>query len=83
VRPGGETLPAAISLGRRPTFYDDQPASLLEAHVLDFTGDLYGETAAVRFVARLRGEERFESVDALVAQIAQDCDDARALLNGS
>lgn len=83
VRPDGDALPAAISLGRRPTFYDDQPASLLEAHVLDFAGDLYGETAAVRFVARLRGEERFDSVDALVAQMQRDCDEARTLLNES
>jgi riboflavin kinase/FMN adenylyltransferase len=83
VRPGGEALAAAISLGRRPTFYDDAPVSLLEAHVLDFSGDLYGEAAAVRFVARLRGEERFESIEALVTQMQRDCDEARALLNGS
>jgi riboflavin kinase / FMN adenylyltransferase len=80
VRPDGSVLSAAISLGRRPTFYDDQPMSLLEAHLLDFSGDLYGEAAAVRFVARLRGEERFESVDALVEQMKRDCDEARVLL---
>jgi riboflavin kinase/FMN adenylyltransferase len=83
LRPDGTALPTAISLGRRPTFYVDQELSLLEAHVLDFEGDLYGEAARVRFVARLRGEERFDSVDALVTQIRQDCDDARALLAGS
>ena len=76
-RPSGAVLPAAVSLGRRPTIYDDQPYRLLEAHLLDFEGDLYGERAEVRFARRLRGEERFDSVDELVAQIHADCDDAR------
>jgi riboflavin kinase/FMN adenylyltransferase len=80
VRTDGAALPTAMSLGRRPTFYDDQPASLLEAHVLDFEGDLYGEQASVRFVARLRGEEKFDSIDALVQQMHRDCDEARSLL---
>ena len=80
VRPDGSTHPAAISLGRRPTFYDDQPASLLEAYVIDFAGDLYGERASVRFVARLRGEETFDSVDALVEQMHRDVAQARDLL---
>lgn len=81
VRPDGTTLPTAISLGRRPTFYEQAHASLLEAHVLDFDGDLYGEHVAVRFVARLRGEERYDTVDALVAQIQADCDQARQILS--
>ncbi|MEO6121402.1 MAG: bifunctional riboflavin kinase/FAD synthetase [Acidimicrobiales bacterium] len=80
VRPDGSVHPAAISLGRRPTFHDAAAASVLEAHLLDFDGDLYGEAAAVRFVARLRAEERFESVDALVAQMAADVTATRALL---
>jgi riboflavin kinase/FMN adenylyltransferase len=80
VRPDGTALPTAISLGRRPTFYEAQPYSLLEAHVLDFSGDLYGEEACVRFVARLRGEERFESVEALVEQIGRDVARARDVL---
>ncbi|MCU1353453.1 MAG: riboflavin kinase/FMN adenylyltransferase [Acidimicrobiales bacterium] len=79
-RADGTVLPTAMSLGRRPTFYEDAAVSLLECHVLDFDGDLYGEAVRVRFVARLRGEERFDSVDDLVAQIARDCDQARALL---
>jgi riboflavin kinase/FMN adenylyltransferase len=53
---------------------------LLEAHLLDFDGDLYGEHVRVRFQQRLRGEERFDSVEALVAQIGRDCDAARAVL---
>jgi riboflavin kinase/FMN adenylyltransferase len=80
-RPDGEVAPAALSLGRRPTIYADQPYRLLEAHLLDWTGDLYGEQANVRFVARLRGEERFESEAALIDQIARDCDEARGVLS--
>ena len=72
---------SAISLGRRPTFYESADASLLEAHVLDFDGDLYGQEARVRFVGRLRGELKFDSVEMLVAQIAQDVDDTRAALS--
>jgi riboflavin kinase/FMN adenylyltransferase len=69
----------AISLGRRPTFYDDADESVLEVHVLDFDGDLAGQSVAVRFVERLRGEERFESVDALVAQMRRDVEATRAI----
>ncbi|MFN8025210.1 MAG: bifunctional riboflavin kinase/FAD synthetase [Acidimicrobiia bacterium] len=72
----------AISLGRRPTFYAHQDASLLEAHVLDFSGDLYGQDVAVRFVERLRGEIKFDSVDALVAQMARDVADTRRIVSG-
>jgi riboflavin kinase/FMN adenylyltransferase len=79
-RADGTVLPAAISLGRRPTFYVEAHVSLLEAHVLDFDGDLYDEHVRVRFVERLRGEVRFESVEALVEQIGRDCDAARAIL---
>ena len=81
VRADGEVLPTAISLGRRPTFYETADASLLEAHVLDFAGDLYDERVGVRFVARLRGEERFDDVEALVEQMRRDCDDARRILH--
>ena len=52
-RPDGEARPTAISLGRRPTFYDAQPYSLLEAHLLDHDADLYGEPARVQFVLSL------------------------------
>jgi len=82
VRASGESLPAAIYLGRRPTFYEDQPASLLEVHVLDFDGDLYGERVGVRFTHRIRGDQRFDSVDALAEQLQRDCDQARQLVKG-
>jgi riboflavin kinase / FMN adenylyltransferase len=80
-RAAGTVHPAAISLGRRPTFYVEAHASLLEAHLLDFSGDLYDEHVKVRFVARLRGEEKFDSVEALVAQIGRDCEDTRRELS--
>ena len=78
---GGSVHPAALSVGRRPTFYDDAESSLLEAYLLDFDGDLYGEEARVRFVARLRGEVKFDSVDALVEQMARDVEAARTALS--
>lgn len=70
----------AISVGRRPTFYPDAAASLVEVYVLDFDGDLYGQEVTVRFVERLRGEERFDSVDALVAQMGRDVEATREAL---
>jgi riboflavin kinase/FMN adenylyltransferase len=80
-RPDGSTVATAISLGYRPTFYDrPAEAPLLECHLLDFAGDLYGEAVRVRFVERLRGEERFDSVEALVDQIRTDVDQTRKLL---
>ena len=79
-RPDGQVYAAALSLGRRPQFYGDAQASLLEAYLLDFEGDLYGEAAKVRFVARLRDEERFDSVDALVAQMGRDVAQTRHAL---
>lgn len=80
VRPDGNPHAAAVSLGRRPTFYDDADRSLLEAHLLDFDGDLYGEPARVQFVERLRDEEKFDSVDALTVQMAADCRNAYEVL---
>jgi riboflavin kinase/FMN adenylyltransferase len=80
LRPDGVAIPTAISLGRRPTFYEHADTSLLEAHLLDFEGDLYGELARVRFVERLRDELKFDSVDDLIAQMVRDCDAARGLL---
>jgi riboflavin kinase/FMN adenylyltransferase len=80
-RPDGSVHAAAINLGRRPQFYDDQPFSLLESHLLDFDGDLYGEAAKVRFVARLRGEAKFPTLQDLLDQIQRDCDEARRILD--
>jgi riboflavin kinase/FMN adenylyltransferase len=79
-RPDGAVHAAAISLGRRPTFYEHADESLLEAYLLDFAGDLYGEPAKVRFVARLRGEQRFDTVEALIAQMGADVEATRRAL---
>jgi riboflavin kinase/FMN adenylyltransferase len=77
--PDGTVHHAAIAYGRRPTFYlEGQP--LLEAHLVGFSGDLYGEEARLDFVERLRGEERFDSVEALVTQMHADVERADALL---
>lgn len=80
LRPDGVRLPAALSLGRRPTFYEEADLALLEAYVLDFDGDLYGETARVEFVAHLRGQLRFDSVGDLVAQMDRDVATTRQVL---
>ena len=79
-RPNRQTHPCAINLGRRPTFYEHADSSLLEAHLLDFDGDLYGEEARIRFCHFLRSERKFESIDALVAQLATDVAHTRELL---
>lgn len=82
VLPDGARWPAAINIGRRPTFYEHAEHSLIEAHLLDFDADLYGQPARVRFVRRLRGERRFDGIDALRAQLAEDIEAARVLLRG-
>jgi riboflavin kinase / FMN adenylyltransferase len=70
--------PAAINVGVRPTFQTGR-GLLIEAYLLDFDGDLYGQTLRVAFLERLRGEKRFESVDELVAQMKRDVDQAREI----
>lgn len=82
-RPDGVRRPAAISLGRRPTFYKDSGLSLLEVFLLDFDGDLYDEPARVEFVAHLRGQARFESPHALVEQMGRDVATTRQVLGNS
>ena len=68
-----------VNLGRRPTFEDRGPP-VLEAHVLDFAGDLYGKQLRVEFIERLRPEQRFENAEALVAQMRMDVANARRVL---
>jgi len=79
-RPDGARHQAAVSVGRRPTFYADGGELLVEAFLLDFDGDLYGEPARLSFAHRLRDEQAFDSVDALVAQMGRDVELTRALL---
>lgn len=64
-------LPAAISVGTRPQFYEDGEV-LVEVHVVGYAGDLYDTTLDVAFLARLRSEMTFEDVDALIAQMERD-----------
>ena len=77
-RPDGSEYTCAINLGRRPTFYADQGYSLLEAYLLDFTGDLYGEEASVQFMAFLRSEKQFGGINELKEQLMKDIDHARS-----
>jgi riboflavin kinase / FMN adenylyltransferase len=72
MRPDGARHAAALSLGRRPTFYAEADLSLLEAFLLDFDGDLYDEPARVTFVAALRGQLRFDSAEELIYQMGRD-----------
>jgi riboflavin kinase / FMN adenylyltransferase len=70
--------PAAVNVGVRPTFETGR-GLLVEAHLLDFDGDLYGQTLRIAFLDRLRGEKRFDSVDELVEQMKRDVEDARRI----
>ena len=72
-------LPGVASLGTRPTVNGIEP--LLEAHVFDFSGDLYGRQIEVEFVAKLRDEVKFDSLDAMMVQMKIDAARARDLLS--
>jgi riboflavin kinase / FMN adenylyltransferase len=81
-RPDGSTHACAVNIGRRPTFYEHADHSLVEAHVLDFADDLYGESAKLRFVSFLRSERKFDGIDALIAQLKRDVESTRVALGG-
>jgi riboflavin kinase / FMN adenylyltransferase len=75
----GETgYPAAVNVGVRPSFDNGHPS--VEAYLLDFDGDLYGETLGLSFIQRLRGEQRFADIHTLIAQMGRDVDAARQIL---
>lgn len=78
---GANVRPGVASLGVRPTVNGTEP--LLEAHLFDFDGDLYGKKIQVEFVAKLRDEEKFENLDAMVEQIDRDAAQAREILRNS
>ncbi|TPW10130.1 MAG: ribF [Acidimicrobiaceae bacterium] len=80
IRPDGVRHPCAINLGRRPTFYEHADHSILEAHLLDFSDDLYGEPARVEFTHFLRSERKFDGIEALRGQLQHDIDHARSML---
>lgn len=76
----GQVWGAVTNVGVRPTFESQMPVSHVETHVLDFDRDLYGQQVQLEFLERLRDEQRFPNVDALVAQIKQDIQTARKKL---
>ncbi|KAB0682607.1 bifunctional riboflavin kinase/FAD synthetase [Aureimonas leprariae] len=80
-RSDGTLLGGVASYGRRPTF--DNGAALFETFLFDFAGDLYGETCDVALFAWLRGEEKFDRVEALIRQMDRDAEEARAALAGA
>jgi FAD synthase len=69
---GEEPLVAAISIGRRSTFYGQDGCRLLEAHILDFNSDIYGRSVSVYLCRHLRGQSAFATTDDLVRQLEQD-----------
>lgn len=73
---------AAVNVGVRPTFATGL-GELIEAYLIDWEGDLYGTDLRIEFLRRLRGEKRFASADALIAQMALDVDEARAVAAGA
>jgi riboflavin kinase/FMN adenylyltransferase len=77
----GRAFPAVASFGTRPTVDDGPP--LLEVHLLDFDGDLYGREMEVEFIERIRDELKFDSLDALVAEMNRDKERARAILKSN
>jgi riboflavin kinase/FMN adenylyltransferase len=77
-QPDGRTFDGVASLGVRPMYAVETP--LLEAWLFDFDGDLYGQALEVQLIACLRGEETFDGLDALKAQIDRDAAAARAVL---
>ena len=72
-------IPAAVSIGVRPTFATGR-GELIEAYLLDFEGDLYGSSLSLDFLARLRGERRFDTAEALIAQMRNDVAQTREIL---
>ena len=77
---GGTRRPAVTNIGVRPTFEHQAVFPRAEAHLLDFNGDLYGQSLRLEFIARLRGEQPFSSVQALQAQIETDISQTREVL---
>lgn len=75
----GRVLDGVANFGVRPMF--ELPAPLLEVHLFEFSGDLYGQVLSVALIAFLRGEKKLESLEALKAQIAADCAEARRILS--
>ena len=74
----GVAIEGVASFGRRPTF--DNGAPLLEVHLFDFAGDLYDRIIDVEFVGWIRGEEKFDGIEPLIARMNLDSEEARRIL---
>jgi riboflavin kinase/FMN adenylyltransferase len=72
--------PAAVNIGTRPTFKTSDPKSHIEAHILDYSNDLYTQQVTLQFISRLRGEKRFQNVDELINQIHNDIKKTREII---
>jgi riboflavin kinase/FMN adenylyltransferase len=70
---------AVVNIGSKPTFHEEYPVSV-EAHLLDFAGDIYGQPISLSFIEKIRDEKRFAGLDELVAQIKKDAQTARDIL---
>jgi riboflavin kinase / FMN adenylyltransferase len=79
----GQKYKAAVNVGFNPTFTPDKQTANVEAHLLDFKRDIYGEDVRLEFVARLRDELRFNSVQTLLEQIWKDIDETKMILMDS
>ena len=77
----GQTYLAATNIGTNPTFTPDKESPNVEAHLLDFRGEIYGEDVRLEFVALLRDELKFESVETLLEQIWKDIEDTKRILS--
>lgn len=77
---GGEKYGAAVNVGTNPTFTPDKQTLNIEAYLLDFNRDIYGERMRLEFIARLRDELKYDSVEALVQQIHRDVQQTREIL---
>ncbi|WP_248926325.1 bifunctional riboflavin kinase/FAD synthetase [Paenibacillus hamazuiensis] len=75
----GTVFNGVMNIGVKPTFADDESKPTVEAHLFDFSGDLYGKKAAVELISFIRAEQKFASVEQLIAQIQRDADLARSL----
>jgi riboflavin kinase/FMN adenylyltransferase len=79
----GKEWPAAVNVGTRPTFESDDQRPHVEAHILDFSSDLYSQTVTLEFISRLRGEVRYQKVMDLIQQIQLDILQTRQIVNAT
>lgn len=81
VNHGEERYPGVMNIGVKPTFHENRTKPTFEVHLLEYSGDLYGEELKVELIHFLRPEQKFSSIDALIAQIRKDSETAAQLLS--